>query len=414
MVKSLSKLIFSFLLLGLSATSHAGGIGGGGGDGVVCNGGPFMLFLDKRFYLSDLLTGTTPTFYEKTFQDTPEDVLTEAVLRTIEKTYPEVREAYNALKFTVVKKIPNVDTGVKISLMSRIFNGCRRKMIAYQNLETHEVFLKNENYSKLPTYLRVLVKIHETYINYFSAQTKEIIALETLARERVSKIVRDDAYNSGLAPNVVALVPTTTVNELLTPWLRYQIFTEYSHYLPQYVIENNLPRMVGAGLDVNGKTYCEFPIVLYALGHNLGGSFARMTAAKYFIDEQKASLDVQDLWGARPIHWATKRAIYKWNEVGDNPKYYMEDFNYILSKTKNINEPWCWAGAKEGQLASTPLDMAKRARAYGLEDQLKKSGAKTAAELNLHCPEGKGVTQEMVDKFQCMKLKYDVMWWQTN
>lgn len=410
----MKRLIVGLLFLSsfFSVCARAGGIGGGGGDGVTCNGGPFLLFLDNRFYLSDLLTGTKPTFYDKSFADIPEEVLTEAVLQTIEKTNPEVRAAFNALTFKVVDKIPKVETGVKLSWASKILNGCRRKMIAWQDLDTHEVFLKKEQYNKLPVYIRVLVKMHESYINYFSAQTKEVIALEALARERVRNILQDDSYNAGLVPTILKMAPTTTANQLLTPWLRYQIFTENAHYLPQYVIENNLPAMIKAGLDVNGKTYCDMPLVLYVLGGNAGGGFIQMTATKYFIEEQNASLDVTDPWGARPLHWATARTLQRWHDVGGDSRYFMEEFNYIYSKTGNINEPWCSIGAKEGQLAQTPLDMAKSARAYGVEDELKKMGAKTAAELKLTCREGKGMPSDFIERFQCMKVKRDVRWWQ--
>src|SRR4051812_9147472 len=121
-MKMLKMLFVGTLIISgvFSVSARAGGIGGGGGDGVTCNGGPFMLFLDKRFYLSDMLTGTVPTFYEKSFSDISEETLTEAVLQTVEKNYPEVRAAYNGLKFKIVDKIPKVETGVKVSWASKI------------------------------------------------------------------------------------------------------------------------------------------------------------------------------------------------------------------------------------------------------------------------------------------------------
>jgi hypothetical protein len=208
------RFIFTFLAFALSlcAPSFAeakGGADGGGGDAVKCAGGLFGTFAPDGTHLADL--DINPNYsnysYSSLFSFLTLSEARTGLLTFLQDSapdeYAQVSASLAQLHFMPTEdRLVDVATGVQISTSKKLLRGCEKVQLAFQDFDTHNVYVYQPTYQRLPVLEQALLEIHEAYINIFHGQTSDLLKLEKLARAKV-KTFYVDQYGGDLTSCLV-------------------------------------------------------------------------------------------------------------------------------------------------------------------------------------------------------------------
>jgi hypothetical protein len=415
------KLLAGLLILSsfFSVGARAGGIGGGGGDAVGCNGGIFTVFTgDMNPIVSDLLTPNKNSFPHSYFNRLDHQIVLEAILKFLDQSNPaqgkEVREALRKITFTKVSKLESIDTGVKVNPLSKIFLGCSRKQIAIQDFNKPSsglatVRLHKKRFESLYVFDQAVLKVHEAFIFIGHTKHSNLKSLEIEARSNVSVLFNSAGFNAFVIPDVIRQsgLEAKDLDANLVRLFRFFQANEgliYSNANAQRMFED----LLDAGMNPNATVNCRMPILhstlisgrSYAAGGDMPWSFA--TAALSLIG-RNAQVDARDWYGRTPLHLAVMR--------GD------ETVNALLHAGADINATWCRRGRPAGEWAKTPLDIVSQreyippfSHVYAVYGELRELGAKTGEELGVKCPATPELTRAEKKSENCSQ--YGLMDWE--